>query len=150
MVGQRKSKGVKKPVSKIQFVLTIVKNFYNSSCFSFIESGSAYRCDTQKVRVYYSKTMRADRLPVRKQLCVKPNCPHLKEGETKIKTLVKFTQNRRCKDTTRKMRSTSHTEEWMCDRATSTITVTKVKEESGVVGHPRCKAQHCTAVSKIF
>jgi hypothetical protein len=123
MVGQRKSKGVKKPVSKIHFVLTIV-NFYNSSCFSFIDSGAAYRCDTQKVRVYYSKTMRADPLPIRKQLCVKVNCPHLKEGETKIKILAKFTQNRRCKDTTRKMRSTSHTEEWKCAKATKTITVT--------------------------
>jgi hypothetical protein len=94
--------------------------------------------------------MRADPLPVRKQLYVKANCPHLKEGETKIKTLVKFTQNRRYKDTTRKMRSTSHTEEWKCNKTTNTITVTKINEESGVVGHPRCKTQHCKAVSRVF
>jgi predicted nucleic acid-binding Zn ribbon protein len=48
------------------------------------------------------------------------------------------------------MRSISHTEKWKCDKATNSITVTKIHEESGVVGHPRCKAQHCKAVCRIF
>jgi hypothetical protein len=67
-----------------------------------------------------------------------------KSPGTSVRTSVKFSQNRRCADTTKKIRENSFVEEWLVDDIKKTIKVTTLRYQCVLNNFVKCKKPFCT------